>query len=273
MINVRKAIELEYYKFRHYKPFLIILGLFIFCFFISGISIKALLDWFLEKQANDDDLKMFLDTGIPLFDFVDIWQNLGWLATAFKWIPAFLIIISVTLEYSQKTIKQNIIDGLSKGEFLASKVALIGVISLVSALLLLGLGLFLGLLYSPVKGMPYILENIEFVAAYGLEVFVFLCMALWAAFLIQRSGITIILFLLYTACIEPIATAILRYEYDWKVWYFPVEAINLIIRVPFQRFVLSFVQDQILMKDVFVSLGWAGIFIGLSYWMLKRRDL
>lgn len=273
MMNVRKIVELEYFKFRHYKPFLVILGLYVFCFVLAGFSIKSLLDWFLEKQKDDDILKHFVSTGIPLFDFVDIWQNLAWLATIFKWIPAFVIIISVTLEYSQKTIKQNIIDGLSKKEFLASKVALVGVISIGSALLLLLLGLFLGLLYSPVKGMSYIVQNIEFVAAYGLEVFVFLCMALFAAFAIQRSGVTIILFLLYTACIEPITTAILHFHYKWEVWYFPVEAINLIIRVPFQKYALSYVYDQVILQDVLVALGWAGIFIGLSYWILKRRDL
>ncbi len=273
MMNIRKIIALEYFKFRNYRPFLIILGLYVFCFILAGFSIKRLLDWFLEEQQNDNVLKHFVESGIPLFDFVDIWQNLGWLATIFKWIPAFVIIISVTLEYSQKTIKQNIIDGLSKKEFLASKVALVGVISIGSALLLLVLGLFLGFLYSPVKGLPYILENIEFVAAYGLEVFAFLCMALFAAFWIQKSGVTIILFLLYTACIEPIMTAILQFHYEWDVWYFPVEAINLIIRVPFQKYALSFVHDQIIWRDVFVSLGWAGIFVGLSYWLLKRRDL
>ncbi|HEY3384928.1 MAG TPA: hypothetical protein VGK46_00370 [Saprospiraceae bacterium] len=271
--QIRKITELEYYKFRHYRPFLIILGLYIFCFVLSGISIKSLLDWFLEKQKDDDVLKHFLETGLPLFDFVDIWQNLAWLATLFKYIPAFVVIISVTLEYSQKTIKQNIIDGLSKKEFLLSKVALVFAISIGSALLLLFLGLFLGFLYSPVKGMPYILEHIEYVAAYGLEVFVFLCMALFAAFWIQKSGVTIILFLLYTACIEPITTGILHFKYEWEVWYFPVEAINLIIRVPFQKYALLHVQDAILWKDVFVSLGWAVIFVALSYWMLKRRDL
>ena len=273
MQHIRKITELEYYKFRHYRPFLIILGLYIFCFVLSGFSIKSLLDWFLEKQKDDDVLKHFLETGLPLFDFVDIWQNLGWLATLFKYIPAFVVIISVTLEYSQKTIKQNIIDGLSKKEFLLSKVALVFAISIGSALLLLLLGLFLGFLYSPVKGLPYILEHIEYVAAYGLEVFVFLCMALFAAFWIQKSGVTIILFLLYTACIEPITTAILHFHFEWEVWYFPVEAINLIIRVPFQKYALMHVEDSILWQDVFVSLGWASLFIALSYWMLKRRDL
>lgn len=272
-MNNRKIIELEYYKFRHYKPFLVILGLFVFCFLLSGLSIKSLLDWFVEQQKDDDVLKHFLKSGLPIFDFVDIWQNLAWLATIFKWIPAFMIIISVTLEYSQKTIKQNIIDGLSKKEFLLSKLSLVTFISIGSAVLLFLLGLFLGLLYSPVKDFSSIVQNLEFVAAYGLEVFVFLCMAMFAAFLFQKSGVTIILFLLYTACMEPIVTAILHFRYEWEVWYFPVEAINRIIRVPFQKYALSYVHDQILLQDVLVSAAWGGIFILLSYWLLKKRDL
>ncbi len=272
-MNLSKIAQLEYFKFRHYRPFIVILGLYVFCFLLAGMSIKSLLDWFLEKQAEDAAFRNFLKTGIPIFDFVDIWQNLAWLATIFKWIPAFVIIISVTLEYSQKTIKQNIIDGLSKTEFLLSKLALVFIISIGSSLLLFILGLFLGLLYSPVKEISYIVENLEFVAGYGLEVFVFLCMAMFFAFWIQKSGVTIILFLLYTACIEPIFTAIMHYQYEWEVWFFPVEAINRIIRVPFQKYALSHVYDQILLTDVMVSFCWAGIFIFLSYWMLKRRDL
>ncbi len=272
-MNARKILALEYFKFRHYRPFVVILGLYVFCFLLAGISIKSLLDWFLKQQQDDDVLRHFIESGIPLFDFVDLWQNLGWLATIFKWIPAFVIIISVTLEYSQKTIKQNIIDGLSKSEFLWSKIGLVFLISLGSAFLLLLLGLFLGFLYSPVKGLPYVLQNIEFVAAYGVEVFAFLCFALFTAFLIQKSGVTIILFLLYTACIEPILTAILHWEYKWEVWYFPIEAINLIIRVPFQKYALSYVHDQVYWRDILVSLGWSGIFLILSYWLLKRRDL
>lgn len=272
-MNINKIAQLEYYKFRHYRPFIVILGLYVFCFLLAGFSIKSLLDWFMKQQADDDVLRQFLTTGLPIFDFVDLWQNLGWLATIFKWIPAFVIIISVTLEYSQKTIKQNIIDGLSKKEFLLSKLALVFIISIGSAVLLFLLGLFLGLLYSPVKELSYILENLAFVPAYGLEVFVFLCMAMFFAFWLQKSGVTIILFLLYTACIEPIFTAIMQYKYEWAVWFFPVEAVNRIIRVPFQKYALSYVYDKVLIGDVAVSLAWAAIFIFLSYWLLKRRDL
>lgn len=272
-MNLSKIAQLEYYKFKNYKPFLLILAMYVFCFLFAGLSIKSVLDWIMEKQAEDEILKNFLTTGLPIFDFVDIWQNLAWLATIFKWIPAFIIILSITLEYSQKTIKQNIIDGLSKKEFLLSKIALVVIISIGSALLLLVLGLMLGMLYSPVKEFNYILENIAFVGGYGLEVFVFLCMAMFFAFFIQKSGVTIILFLLYTAFFEPILTQLLNLNYHRQVWYFPVEAINRIIRFPFSKYVLEHVEDKILVTDVFVALGWGAIFILLSYWALHKKDL
>jgi hypothetical protein len=98
-------------------------------------------------------------------------------------------------------------------------------------------------------------------------------MAMWMAFWIRRSGVAIILFLLYTACIEPILTAILRWNYEIPVWYFPVESINLIIRVPFQKYALQFVHDHVYLQDIAVALGWSGIFIAASYWILSRKDL
>ncbi|HUR32140.1 MAG TPA: ABC transporter permease [Saprospiraceae bacterium] len=272
-MNIAKIAQLEYYKFRHYRPFLVILGLFVFCFLLSGFSIKSLLDWFTEKVADDEMVSKFLGRGFPIFDFVDIWQNLAWPATIFKWIPAFVVIISVTLEYSQKTIKQNIIDGLSKKEFLLSKIALVTMISIGSAFLLFLLGLSLGLLYSPVNDFSSIIENLEFIPAYGLEVFVFLCMAMFFAFWIQKSGVTIILFLIYTACIEPIFSLIMQGEFKWNLWYLPVESINRIIRIPFPKYGFFDGHDKIFAIDVIVALGWAAIFILLSYWLLKRKDL
>lgn len=272
-MNIAKIAQLEYYKFRHYKPFIVILGLFVFCFILSGFSVKSFLDWFTEKIANDEMVNRFLGSGIPIFDFVDIWQNLAWPATLFKWIPAFVIIISVTLEYSQKTIKQNIIDGLSKREFLFSKLALVTIISIGSAVLLFLLGLFLGLLYSPVTEFYYIVENIKFIPAYALEVFVFLCMAMFFAFWLQKSGVTIIIFLIYTACIEPFFTLIMQEQFKWNLWFLPVEAINRIIRIPFPKYALYYGHENLIATDLLVATGWAIIFILLSYWLLKKRNL
>jgi ABC-type transport system involved in multi-copper enzyme maturation permease subunit len=183
------------------------------------------------------------------------------------------VIISICLEFSNKTIRQNIIDGLSRKEFLMSKLLMIVLLSIFAGVLLLLLGLFLGLIYSQVKSPEFILMNIEFVPAYTLEVFSFLCLAMLCAFLIQRTGFAIIIFIFYTALFEPISAAIMQYEYEIANWYLPMRAINNLVHVPFLKYAFREVQDYVAFTDVIVVSGWTAIFIFLSYRVLKAKNL
>ncbi len=266
-----RILQLEFLKLKHYKAFWIILGLFVVFYFALGFFTKRVIDWFLEE--NMEQLGQFANMGIPLFDFVDIWQNLAYLTFVFKWILAFVVIISICLEFSNKTIRQNIIDGLSRREFMFSKLIMILALALLAGLLLLLLGLFLGLLYSQVKSPDFILMNMEFIPAYILEIFSFLCLAMLFAFIIRRTGFAIIIFIFYTAMFEPIGAAIMQYEYKIANWYLPMRAINNLIHVPFQKYAFMEVQDYVAWVDVLVVFGWTGIFLLLSYWILKTRNL
>jgi len=268
---ISKAIKLEWLKFRRYTPFAIIIALFIFTYLATGLSLKSLVDWFLSEQGNE--FSFFKDTGLPVFDFVDIWQNLAYITFLFKVILAFVVIISVDIEYGSKTIKQNFIDGLSRSSYVVSKLSLITVLSLLAGFLLTLLGLILGLLYSPVKSLDFIFMNFEFVFAYILEVFSFLSLAMLFAVLIRRTGFAIVLFVLYAVCIEPIAAQVMYYEFKLPVWYLPVKSINNLIRLPFGKYIFREVQDYIAIKDVFVALGWTAIYIGCSYFLIKKRDV
>ena len=59
---------------------------------------------------------------IPLYHFPDIWQNLAWTSGLLKMGVAIMVVVSITNEYTYRTIRQNIIDGMSREEFLLSKV-------------------------------------------------------------------------------------------------------------------------------------------------------
>ena len=118
-----KALKLEWLKFKSYRPFTIILGLFVLAFFAIGLSVKSFLDWIITSTG--DQFEFFFEAGLPVLDFVDLWQNLAYVIFPFKVVLAFIVIISVCLEYSNRTIRQNFIDGLSRSEFLMSKIGLI----------------------------------------------------------------------------------------------------------------------------------------------------
>lgn len=266
-----KALQLEYLKLKHYKPFWIIIGLYTIFFFALAIFTKKFIDFLLKE--NIEDLGQFANVGIPLFDFVDIWQNLGMITIGFKWILAFVVIISICLEFSNKTVRQNIIDGLSRREYLISKIGLIAALSIFGAVLLFLTGLFLGLMYSQVTAPRFIFMNIEFVGAYVLEIFAFLSLAMLFAMLIRRTGFAIILFLFYTALLEPIVSSIMHYEYELPTWYLPGTAIYNLIRPPFQKYIFREVQDFVAPIDVLVVVVWIAILIFLSYRVLKSRNL
>jgi ABC-type transport system involved in multi-copper enzyme maturation permease subunit len=250
---------------------MIILGLFVLIYFSVGLSVKKLLDWFMKESSNQ--FSFFIDSGLPIFDFVDIWQNLAFITFLFKYILAFVVIISVCLEYSNKTIRQNFIDGLSRKDFLYSKVGLIAFLTVLSGTLLTLLGLTLGLLYSPVKSLPFIIMNMEFVLAHMLEVFTFLSFALFLATLIRRTGFAIVLFVFYATSIEPIITSIMKYQYELPVWYFPLKSVSNIVRLPFEKYIFREVQDYVALQDVAVASAWTAIFLFLTYWLIKKRDV
>ena len=69
---------------------------------------------------------------------------------------AIIIVAMIGNEYSYKTLKQNLIDGLSKSEFLRSKIYAILLFVLTSTLLVFIVSLILGGIYSDYNEMDII---------------------------------------------------------------------------------------------------------------------
>src|SRR5690606_33321147 len=80
---------------------------------------------------------------VGLFAFPDVWHNITYVAGFLKFILALIIIIDVTNDYTFRTNRQHIIDGLSYVEYTATKVILIFWLAIVSTLLIAIVGLYL----------------------------------------------------------------------------------------------------------------------------------
>ena len=83
-----------------------------------------------------------------IFNFPYIWHFNAYIGAWFKIFLAVVIVSMTANEYSNKTIKQNLIDGLSKREFLHSKWVMIFSLAAISALFIFVVSLILGLIYS-----------------------------------------------------------------------------------------------------------------------------
>ncbi|MDX1686059.1 MAG: ABC transporter permease, partial [Saprospiraceae bacterium] len=135
-----KLLGIEFFKLRNTRYFWVLSICFVFFLLAVPVGSKIFLDYLGSMGENISDLGIRADQ-LPLFDFVDIWQNLTWIYKKFSILLGFIIVISVCNEFSYGTVKQNIIDGLSRRQFLWSKIAFIVGVSLMTSLVAMTIGL------------------------------------------------------------------------------------------------------------------------------------
>ena len=83
-----------------------------------------------------------------IFNFPYIWHFNTFVTAIFKLFLAIVIVSMMANEYSNKTIKQNLIDGLSKKEFIWSKFLTVVSFSAISTVFVFIVSMILGLIYS-----------------------------------------------------------------------------------------------------------------------------
>jgi ABC-type transport system involved in multi-copper enzyme maturation permease subunit len=101
-----------------------------------------------------------------IFNFPYIWHFNTYVAAIFKFFLLLVIVSMMSNEYSNKTLKQNLIDGLSKKEFILSKFYTVAVFSGISALFVFVISLILGVIYSDYTEFSIVFSNIEYLLAF-----------------------------------------------------------------------------------------------------------
>ena len=266
-----ELLKLDLKKLLPYRTFWIVCGLYFFTLAFVTASGMEFLKWLAGLFDNfGSSLNI---SRIPLYHFPDVWQNLTFVSGFFKIVLAIMVVISITNEFSYRTIRQNIIDGMSRWEFLQSKILTNLLLSLMSVVMVFSIALVTGFIYSPEIDWQYVFTDLEFFPAYFLEVFTFLSFAMMLGILIQRSGLTIILLLL-SRIIEAPIDAYVGNHYSWDiVGFFPLQSIGNLIAMPFARYAFQEIQDFVTFKAVIIVLCWMFLFNYFSYLKLKRADI
>lgn len=272
-----RAFQLEWLKLKHYRVFWILMGMYLFAMLVATSSGMLLLEYIKSVGGKLDGLD---PTMLPIYDFPDIWQNTTYLASFLKVILGFIVIISVNNDLSYNTLRQNVIDGISKREFILSKLALIIFLGLVSALFVFIAGLINGSIYSNAYAMPFMFDNLEFILAYFYDIVVFCSLAFLIALIIKKSGFAIISLFLYTMMFEPILAIILENTsyfdgtlYQSLVPYLPIKSLNNLIQVPFKKYIFQEIVDYIPISALIITTGWLMIYITVIYYRLAKKDL
>lgn len=226
---------------------------------------------------------------LGIFNFPYIWHFNSFIAAFFKLFLAVVIVSMMANEYSNKTIKQNLIDGLSKKEFIYSKFLTVLAFSAISTVFIFVVSLILGLAYSDYNEIGIIFSDLEYMIAFFVKLVGFFSFCLFLGIFVKRSAFALG-FLILWAITEQILFGLM----GWKVttWenakivknFFPLESMTNLINEPFSR--LSAVQNlgqqigedfrfdyAVHWYEILIVLVWTSLFVYWSYALLKRRDL
>lgn len=276
-----RLLSIEFHKLKYSRSAkILILTYFILITFIALIAS-------IEFNFGGVQFRV-ADQGI--FNFPYIWHFNSYVAASLKLFLAIVIVSMMANEYSNRTLKQNLIDGLSKKEFVLSKFLTLIVFALLSTVFLFIVSMILGLIFSDYTEISIIFSEMEYLLAFFIKLTGFFAFCMFLGVLVKRSAFALG-FLFIWWILESIAYAVLK----WKIFrdsniaenivqFFPLESMSNLITEPFTR--LNFVQtaasqlDSAIVKDygvhwyqILIVIAWTAIFFYLSLYLLKKRDL
>lgn len=280
-----RLLYIEFHKLKHNKASKILS--IIYFILLTSIALIAVI------KFDIGPIKFHLaEQGI--FNFPYIWHFNTYIAAIFKFFLLLVIVSMMANEYSYKTLKQNLIDGLSKKEFILSKFYTVVVFSLISTLFVFVVSLILGLIYSDFNEVSIIFSDLTYLFAFFIKLLGFFSFGLFLGILIKRSAFAVAAMMVWFF-IESIFKGYLYWKFnslktstenqvDNIMQFFPLESMSNLIKEPFTRLgAVKSVANQIgenFVKNysvgalnIFIVLAWTTIFIYASYFLLKKRDL
>jgi len=224
-----------------------------------------------------------------IFNFPYIWHFNTFITAFFKLFLAIVIVSMMSNEYSNKTIKQNLIDGLSKKEFVLSKFLTVISLSLISTIFVFVVSLILGLIYSDYNEVSIIFSDLEFLLAFFVKLMGFFSFCLFLGVLVKRSAFALG-FLILWQVFEGFTRGMIRWQFfdsettDAIMGFFPLNAMWNLIKEPFSRLgavqsVANQIGEEIALNyhvhwyEILIVIAWTCIFIYLSLKLLEKRDL
>ncbi len=189
---MKKLLQLEWMKVKGYRTFWILMGLFV----VSMIGINYIY-WEIKQQVSNSGDVVAKTAGSFIFgdfSFPGVFKTVTQMSSWLLYFPGFIIIFHISNEFSFKTHRQNIIDGLSRKQFVQAKLAvsflLAGLCTLLVALTAIGFGLFSG-------GGTITPQGLSYLGYFFVQSCVYILFAFTLGMLLRRAALAVGIFFIY----------------------------------------------------------------------------
>lgn len=275
-----RLLKIEFDKIRYNKASRILI--------LTYFILLVLIALFAVIKFDIGPIKFHL-AEMGIFNFPYIWHFNTFVAGLLKFFLLLVIVSMVSNEYSNKTLKQNLIDGLSKKEFILSKFYMVIAFSLVSTVFVFFVSLILGYIYSSFTEASIVFADLEYLLAFFVKLVGFFSFGLFLGVLVKRSAFAVatmvVLFLVEFISWSIVSAYNRGTDLANNIYqYMPFKSLWNLIDEPGSR--LSAVQAvanqvgedlsydyAVHWYEIAIVLCWSALFIFLSYRLLKKRDL
>ena len=273
-------IQIEWLKIKKYPAFWAMLIIVLLTYPAANLMFYNVYLDITTQKGTQMLAKMFL--GNP-FAFPETWHTVAYISSFFVILPSILVIMLVTNEYQYKTQRQNVIDGWTRRQFMASKLIDVFIVSAITTLLytLVAIGFSI---YADTFDPTKMWEQSYYIGLFFLQTFAQLSIAFLLGYLIKKAFIALGIFLFYYLIVENIATGYIRMKAE-KIGgdlgrYLPFEISDRMIVAPafIGRFgkdiktayekSLSEVPSQIALSLFLTTAIWA-----FCFFMHRKKDL
>jgi ABC-2 type transport system permease protein len=281
-----RLLEIEWLKLRGYRPFWVLMALFIVLLFLTNFVTSH--GFFFKTHTGESVFT-------PNYGFPKVWDYVGfWVRLLGGLLPVF-IIISTTNEIQYRTNRQNVIDGWSRAEFFHAKwlscLVLAVAVTLVAAALGAGFGFFAHAQPTPPPGSvdPFTQALIQQTDAHPeatghldrlfymfLLVLNYTGLAMTLSFFVKRGVVTIILFVIFCYALEKLTGGIInRVTHTHIGDYFPLECSAGLLGLPKPDVVKQLMGPQAEPTNTALALtsgAWLVFYYAIGWWKLRRSD-
>ncbi len=253
-------LYIEWLKLKNYRTFWILSALFVLSLY--GVNY---IGWRIQTETYRQAPVAQAMLGAPPFQFPEVWNTVPWLSSFLLFFPGLIIIILMTNEFSYKTHRQNIIDGLSRTQFISVKMILCVLIAFFSTAIVMLVALLFGLSEGHAH---FSFQNFEYLGMFFIQTLSYTSLALLIATLFRRSGIAIGVYFLYAEILDQLLSLLVSHYFNNIGDYFPLQSNDNLIPLPLFRNVVAQLIPPV---NVYAMLVTAAIYLGLYYFICRRR--
>ena len=227
-----RSLQIEWMKIKNYRVFqvfsvLYLLGIVLIVWVVYK-AYMAMMQQLMSAATNNRQAEAH--DIFRLFSADTIWQTVCFWTGLLLYLPGMIIIMLFINEVNFKTHRQNIIDGWKRETFIYTKIGLIVCISLAVTIM----NIVATFVMCQVTGIEFsIISGLDTLAYCFLQAFIYLLFALLLATFFRKSGIAIIVFIIYGLVLESFLVVILnRFLPGAYIYFLPLQVADSLIPFP-----------------------------------------